>query len=220
MDHAFGVRRVVRCQREADLAVREDERAVGERNRALRALLDEDDGEPLVADLGERAEDRIGDGRGKAERRLVEEQDIRCGDERAGDGQLLLLASRERSRVARAELPDDGEELQGTLDAILVGEGVTALAGEASKLGADRVLVADSSAFKAFGVDAFLKALLKAVAASKPRLFAMAASVVGKDLGPALAAASSSALLTDVTSVAIANRPRAEEASYGTVNAR
>jgi electron transfer flavoprotein alpha subunit len=131
----------------------------------------------------------------------------------------FIEASKGKLRKSAAEILGEGrrlaDKLGGKLDAVLVGQGVTALAAEAGKLGADRVLVADADAFKAFGVDAFLKALLKAVAASQPRLFVMAASVVGKDLGPALAAASSSALLADVTSVAIAEgKVRVEKPVY------
>jgi electron transfer flavoprotein alpha subunit len=131
----------------------------------------------------------------------------------------FVETSKGRLKKSAAEILGEGrrlaDTLKGTLDAVLVGQGVTALAGEASKLGADRVLVADAEVFKAFGVDAFLKALVKAVAASSPRLFLMGASVVGKDLGPALAAATSSALLTDVTAVGIADgKVRVEKPVY------
>ena len=49
--------------------------------------------------------------RREPERRLVEQQDVRLGDERAGDRELLLLAARERARLPAAELLDDREEL-------------------------------------------------------------------------------------------------------------
>jgi electron transfer flavoprotein alpha subunit len=131
----------------------------------------------------------------------------------------FVETGRGKLRKSAAEVLGEGrrlaDKLGGKLDAILVGAGVTALAGEVAKLGADRVLVADAPAFRAFGVDAYLKALGKAVAASSPRLFVMAASVIGKDLGPALAAATSSALLTDVTAVAVADgRIRVEKPVY------
>jgi electron transfer flavoprotein alpha subunit len=91
-----------------------------------------------------------------------------------------------------------------SVDAVLIGQGATALADQVAALGADRVLVADAEIFATFTLDAYLKPLLKAFAASSPRLVVMAASVVGKDLGPALAAASSSALLTDVIGLELA----------------
>ncbi|MCK6459079.1 MAG: electron transfer flavoprotein subunit alpha/FixB family protein [Planctomycetes bacterium] len=131
----------------------------------------------------------------------------------------FVETSRGKLKKSAAEILGEGKRLAGklggTLDAVLVGERVTALAGEAGKLGADRVLVADAEVFKAFGVDAYLKALVKACAVSSPRLFVMAASVVGKDLGPALAAAAQSALLADVTSVAVADgKVRVEKPVY------
>jgi len=93
------------------------------------------------------------------------------------------------------------DTLGGDLDAVVVGNGVTALANDIAALGADRVLVADAELYENFSVDGYVKALLKAVAASSPKVVLLAASVVGKDLGPALAAKSKSALLTDVTGV-------------------
>ena len=108
-------------------------------------------------------------------------------------------------KKSAAEVLGEGRRLAaalgGDLDAVVVGKGVTALADDVAALGADRVLVADSAALENFSVDGYLKALKKAVAASSPRVVLLTASVIGKDLGPALAAASSSALLTDVTSI-------------------
>ena len=93
------------------------------------------------------------------------------------------------------------DSLGDTLDAVLVGKGATALTEEVAALGADRVLVADSDELATFTIDGYVKPLLKAVAASSPKVVLMAASVVGKDIAPALAAATGSALLTDVTSL-------------------
>ena len=83
-----------------------------DRDRALRALLDEQDAEAALADRREHVEDDVDDGRREPERRLVEQQDVGLGDERAGDRELLLLAARERAGVPAAELLDDREELE------------------------------------------------------------------------------------------------------------
>ena len=112
-------------------------------------------------------------------------------------------------KKSAAEILGEGRRLAdalgGTLDAVLIGKGVTALGDDVARFGADRVLVADGDVFENFTVDAYLKAAVKAVAASAPRIVLMGASVVGKDLAPALASATSSALLTDVTSIATAD---------------
>src|SRR5207253_11426520 len=46
---------------------------------------------------------------------LVEEQDLRLDDERAGDGHALLLAAGELIRLTIAE-PSEADELQGLVD--------------------------------------------------------------------------------------------------------
>jgi electron transfer flavoprotein alpha subunit len=105
-------------------------------------------------------------------------------------------------RKSAAEVLGEGrrqaDRLGGPLDAFVVGKGVTPLAREVAALGADRVLVADGEPFRNFTIDGFLPAVRKALQASSPRLLLMAASVAGKDLAPAVSAATESALLTDV----------------------
>ena len=110
-------RRCARCrgrrpgQGHAHLAVRHHVGAVGERDRALGALLDEQHGHAALADPRECVEDDVHDRRGEPERRLVEEQDGRARHERAGDRELLLLTAREHPGLPRPELPDDREQL-------------------------------------------------------------------------------------------------------------
>ncbi|MHC4161165.1 MAG: electron transfer flavoprotein subunit alpha/FixB family protein [Planctomycetota bacterium] len=110
-------------------------------------------------------------------------------------------------KKSAAEILGEGRRLAdalgGELDAVIVGKDVTGLADQVAALGADRVLVADADAFAQFNVEGYVKALMKAVAASSPQVVLLAASVVGKDLGPALSAGAGSALLTDVTSIGI-----------------
>src|SRR5438067_5635484 len=89
--------------------------SVGERNRALRALLDEQDGDASLADGRERVEDDVDDARREPERRLVEQEHVGLGDERARDRKLLLLAAGERAGLTVAELAHDGEELERLL---------------------------------------------------------------------------------------------------------
>ena len=61
-------------------------------------------------------EDDVDDRRREPERRLVEQEHVRIGDERPPDRELLLLAARERSRLAAAELGEDREELVGGVE--------------------------------------------------------------------------------------------------------
>jgi len=121
----------------------------------------------------------------------------------------FVETSKGQLKKSAAEILGEGRRLAGalggTLDAVLVGKGVTGLAEEVARLGADRVLVADADLLASFTVDAYVKALVKAAAASTPRAFLMAASVIGKDLAPALASATGSALLTDVVEIGAAD---------------
>jgi len=121
----------------------------------------------------------------------------------------FVEASKGKLKKSAAEVLGEGRRLAtalgGELDAVLIGKGATALADDVAALGADRVLVADAAIFEHFSVDSYLKAALKAVAASSPKLALLAASANGKDLAPALAAAASSALMTDVTELSAAD---------------
>ena len=130
-----GVVRVGRGQRHPQLPVREHVGPVGERDRALRALLDEQDRDAAVADLRERREDRVDEGRREAERRLVEEEHVGRGDERAADRELLLLAAGERAGLAVAEVGEHREEL------VRRRERVRAVAAAASREAEPQVLL-------------------------------------------------------------------------------
>ena len=100
------------------LAADEHVRAVGEGDRVERALLDEQDRDAALADPAQRLEDAVDGERRQAERRLVEEQHVRLGHQRAADRELLLLAAREVARVAAAELLQDREEVVGDLERV------------------------------------------------------------------------------------------------------
>ena len=106
-------------------------------------------------------------------------------------------------KKSSAEILGQARRLAGDAEvaAILIGKGTTALSDAAAALGADRVLVADAEVFEHFSVEAYVKPLLKALSAASPKLLLMAASVSGKDLGPAIAAATGSALLTDIVGI-------------------
>ena len=84
---------------------------------------------PRSAIASERREDEVDHGRCETERRLVEKEDRRPRDERAGDRELLLLTARERPRVPMAELVHDREELPDLRDRV-VGAVCTGSSGE------------------------------------------------------------------------------------------
>src|SRR5919109_3560193 len=96
-------------------------RAVAARERLVDVLLDEQDRHPLlVAEADDQLEDEPDELRREAERRLVEEQELRPGHERPRDRELLLLAAGERGRRQPQALAQDGEELEQPLAAAVV----------------------------------------------------------------------------------------------------
>ena len=66
-------------------------------------------------DLGELRHLRLGKARG----RLVEQQNVRPGNERTGDRKLLLLSSRQRPGRAPGELLHDRKELVDPVEVTL-----------------------------------------------------------------------------------------------------
>ena len=64
---------------------------------------------PSAPDLGEHLEHAVDDQRREPERRLVEQQQPRLGEQRAGDRELLLLAAGQRPRRAGERLREDRE---------------------------------------------------------------------------------------------------------------
>src|SRR5215831_11336012 len=77
-----------------DLPVHDHVTAVGDADRLVEVLLGHEDGQAVallqLPDLVDRVDDEY---RGKADRRLVDEQDLRGGHQRAGEREHLLLAA-------------------------------------------------------------------------------------------------------------------------------
>src|SRR6185437_10802094 len=82
---------------ERDPADLEDVRARGCLQREVRVLFDDEHGQALaLVQLADDAEDLRDDPRREAERRLVEEHELRAEHQRAGQREHLLLAAAQR----------------------------------------------------------------------------------------------------------------------------
>src|SRR5664280_1494939 len=106
---------VLRAARERDAARLEDAGVVGESEGMRHILLDEEDGDAGLANGGKRGEHLADEARGKAESRLVEEEEARACHEAAADRAHLLLSSRERAGflgMALLEHREHGEDLR------------------------------------------------------------------------------------------------------------
>src|SRR5215218_10236765 len=96
---------------EHDLAAIHDEDPVGELLREIEILLDQDDGHlAALAQIGDGAADVLDDRGLDAFGRLVEDEELRAHDERAADGELLLLAAREVAAAPAQHLGKHREE--------------------------------------------------------------------------------------------------------------
>ena len=71
----------------------------------------------------ERLEDDVDDLRREAERRLVEQEHVRRGDERARDRELLLLPAGERAGLRRRELARRREQLVDRVERLVAPPG-------------------------------------------------------------------------------------------------
>src|SRR5262249_47749178 len=100
---------------EDDGATADDVGAVRDGEGALGVLLDEEDGDPALADVAEKSVDLVDDRRRQAKRGLVEHDKSRARQQRAGDGELLLLAARKLAGGLPAAGAKDREGRVGAL---------------------------------------------------------------------------------------------------------
>src|SRR3972149_10349621 len=93
-----------------DPAIDHDIAAMGELERVIGALLDEENSQALGVEGPDRSEDLLHDQRRQAERRLVQQEQSGASHQRAGDGQHLLLAARQRAATLMLPRLEQREE--------------------------------------------------------------------------------------------------------------
>ena len=87
----------------------------------------------------------------------------------------------------------------GTLAAVVLGQGVSALSEIAGKYGAETVYVGDDAIFASYSTDAYGLGVGKAAQVFGADVLVFAATAMGKDLAPRVAARLEIGLLSDVT---------------------
>ncbi|HTF57919.1 MAG TPA: electron transfer flavoprotein subunit alpha/FixB family protein [Planctomycetota bacterium] len=127
---------------------------------------------------------------------------------------ILVFVEQREGKVKRAGLEALSEASRlGEAFAVLVGSGVGALAAEAGRAGAKKVYVVDDPRFKLYAPEGYARAILLALQKSGATNLFLAATAMGKDLAPTVAAMSGSAVATDCTGLAseggriVARRP-------------
>src|SRR5450830_262472 len=107
---------VLRAARERDAARLEDAGVVGKREGVRHILFDEENRDAGIANRGKRGEHLADEARGKAEGRLVEEEEARACHEAAADRAHLLLSSRERAGFLGMALLEHREHHEDLLE--------------------------------------------------------------------------------------------------------
>ncbi|MBN1828490.1 MAG: electron transfer flavoprotein subunit alpha/FixB family protein [Deltaproteobacteria bacterium] len=97
------------------------------------------------------------------------------------------------------------DELQTDVAAVLLGSGVSALAGALGKYGVDTVYVADGPVFQNYTTEAYAAAVAKIVKEKDPAILLLPASVQGKDLSSRLVGKLATGMASDCTELRIEN---------------
>jgi len=127
------------------------------------------------------------------------------------EGGAIRKSAREIA-AAGAKLAGD---LGGPLSAVVAGASVGGAAGELGKLGIEKVYTAEDAALEHYSADGYSTAVAEAVAQAEPAVVLMAATVTGKDLGPALAGRLGAGLVSDAVGLEVVDgKLRAERPIY------
>ena len=131
----------------------------------------------------------------------------------------LRRASLEAVSEARRLADASGASVQS----VLIGSGVSALAAELGSHGADRVHVFDDPGLAAYATEGWARALAGVIAREKPMAVLMPFTALGKDLAPRVAARVGAGLVSDVVKLEVkdgrlsARRPLYAGKAFATV---
>jgi electron transfer flavoprotein alpha subunit len=116
----------------------------------------------------------------------------------------LVFVEQRDGKVRKAGLEAVSEAARlGEASAVFVGSGVASLAPEAGKAGARKVYIADDPRFKNYSPEGYARAVHAALQKSGATAVFMAATAMGRDLAPGVAALADSAVATDCTSLSM-----------------
>ena len=117
---------------------------------------------------------------------------------------ILVFVEQREGKVRKAGLEAVSEAARlGEASAVLVGSGVGSLAADAGRAGAKKVYVADDPRFKLYSPEGYARAVALALQKSGAKSLFMAATAMGRDLAPAVAALVESGVAADCTGLAL-----------------
>src|SRR5690606_15492060 len=100
---------------EGDLAFDDDDDAISEARDGLDRLVDDQRGYASLADQGDGPPDLVADDRRQSLGRLIEDQQTRIGEQRAADGEHLLLTAGELVTAVGHALRQSREQVEDAL---------------------------------------------------------------------------------------------------------
>ena len=116
----------------------------------------------------------------------------------------VFVISEQRGGVFRKvsyEVVSEGrrlaDQLGTTVVALVLGSGINDVGETLGHYGADKVIVADSEIFKNYSAEGYVATIIEAVKNADPEIILLAASALGKDLAPRIAAKLDIGLATD-----------------------
>ncbi len=124
-------------------------------------------------------------------------------------GEVWVFAEQEAGRLSDVplELLSKGRELadqlQVPLGAVLLGHGVSDLAGQLVLHGADRVYLADAPLLAHYQTASFTHVVCELITHHKPQICLFGATAMGRDLAPTVASAMKCGLTADCTDLEI-----------------
>ena len=114
--------------------------------------------------------------------------------------------------------------LSASVEAVLIGSGVKALADELGAHGADKVHLFDQAELAAYATETYARALAQVIGESKPAAVLIPFTAMGKDLAPRVAAKVGAGLASDCVALSIrdgrleARRPMYAGRAYAAVS--
>jgi len=122
---------------------------------------------------------------------------------------IIIIGETDQDKLAgiTTELLGCGRKLADALGqelcAVLIGNGIGALAQEAIASGADKVYVVDDAQLKDYQTDSYVQVMEKLAKQIMPRVILMGQTAIGRDLAPRLAFRLNTAAVNDCIELAI-----------------
>ncbi len=94
-------------------------------------------------------------------------------------------------------------DLETEVTAVILGDGVKALASELVAYGADKVIVVDDKELKEYTTEPYTHAIYSVIEKYKPEVFLFGATAIGRDLAPRVSARVKTGLTADCTKLEV-----------------